>query len=115
MTIPNARTVAKSSMMATTVSHLSHMVVVPVAAWNHNLLLVVVAALFPMTFMMVLRKLGKLPKANISSRRWVKSLSILAALTAVSTFLFWNHLWFVALALVVVMVVSRTKIVTATR
>lgn len=88
------------------------MVVVPVAAWNHNLLLVVVAAIFPMTFMMVLRKLGKSPKANISARRWVKSISILAVLTAVSTVLFWNHLWFVALALVVVMVVSRTKITT---
>lgn len=112
MTLPNARTAAKSSMMSMTVSLFCHMVVVPVAAWNHNLLLIVVAAIFPMTFMMVLRKLGKSPKANISARRWVKSISILAVLTAVSTVLFWNHLWFVALALVVVMVVSRTKIVT---
>lgn len=115
MTIPNTRTAAKSSMMSMAVSLFSHMVVVPVAAWNHNLTLVVVAALFPMIFMMVLRKLGKSPKVSISARRWVKSISILAALTAVSTILFWNHLWFVALALMVVMVLSRTKIVTAKR
>jgi hypothetical protein len=30
------------------------MVVVPVAAWNHNLFPVVVAAMFPMIFIMVL-------------------------------------------------------------
>lgn len=115
MTIPTARTVAKFSMMASAVSFGSHMVVVPVAAWNHNLFLVLVAAVLPMTFMMVLRKQGKLPKANVPARRWVKSIAILAALTTVSTILFWNHLWFVALALVAVMIVSRTKIVTTTR
>lgn len=115
MTIPVARTVAKFSLMSSAVSFGSHMIVVPVAAWNHNLFLVVVAAVLPMTFMMVLRKMGKLPKANIPARRWVKSVAVLAAMTTVFTILLWNHLWFVALVLVAVMVVSRTKIVTTTR
>lgn len=102
-------TAAKSSALASILSLLSHMIVVPVAAWNHNLFLVVVAATFPMFFMMVLRKTGKLPKVSIPARHWVKSVAILAAMTTVATVIFWNHLWLVALVLVALIVIVKTR------
>jgi O-antigen/teichoic acid export membrane protein len=107
-----ARTTAKYSALGAVVSLVSHLIVIPVAAWNHNLFLVVVAAMFPMFFMMTLRKAGKLPKVSIPARHWVKSVALLAAMTAVATIIFWNHLWLVALVLVAVIIIARTRFTT---
>lgn len=107
-----ARRAAKSSALATAVSFACHLIVVPVAAWNHNLPVVVIAALFPMLFMRFLRQTGDLPKVNIPARHLVKSIALLAGMTVVSTVIFWNHLWLVALALVAVNAIVRTRFTT---
>lgn len=104
-----ALTAAKASALGTVISLVCHLIVVPVAAWNHNLPVVAIAALFPMVFMMVLRKTGKLPKVSIPARHWVKSVAILAAMTTVATVIFWNHLWLVALVLVAVVIIVKTR------
>lgn len=107
-----ALTAAKASALATGVSLVCHLIVVPIAAWNHSLLVVVIAALFPMVFMRFLRQKGDLPKVNIPARHMAKSVAVLVAMTAVSTVIFWNHLWLVALVLVAVNVIVRTRFTT---
>lgn len=87
-----------------------HWVVVPVAAWNHNILLVIVAALAPMVLVNVLRKQGKYPAYKNDTRTRVKSITRLVVKTAVAVFLLWNHLWIIAIVAVLVMSISKTKI-----
>lgn len=107
-----ARRAAKASALATVVSLVCHLIAVPVAAWNHNLPVAVIAALFPMLFMRFLREKGDLPKVNIPTRHLIKSIAMLAGMTIVSTVIFWNHLWLIALVLVAVNVIVRTRVTT---
>lgn len=86
-----------------------HWVVVPVAAWNHNLLLVIVAALAPMVLVNVLRKQGKYPAYKSEVKSHAKSILMLVVKTAVTTFLLWNHLWLLAIVAIIVMSISKNK------
>lgn len=87
-----------------------HWIVVPVAAWNHNLLFVIVAALAPMVLVNVLRKQGKYPAYKSEVKTHAKSIMWLVVKTAVTLFLLWNHLWIIAIVAVVVMSISKTEI-----
>lgn len=87
-----------------------HWVVVPVAAWNHSLLFVIVAALAPMVLVNVLRKQGKYPAYKSEAKSRAKSIMLLVAKTAVTVFLLWNHLWIIAIVAVVVMSIYKTEI-----
>ena len=86
-----------------------HWVVVPVAAWNHNILLVIVAALAPMVLVNLFRKQGKYPAYKSEVKSHAQSIMWLVAKTAVTVFLLWNHLWIIAIVAVFVMSISKNK------
>lgn len=105
-----SRKTANTMLLMVAFSLFCNWVMVPVAAWNHNLLLVIVSALAPMVIVNVLRKQGKYPAYKNEGRSHAKSIIRLVAKTAVSAFLFWNHLWLIALVVILVMSISKTKI-----
>ena len=103
------RKTAQTMMFMVVFSVACHWVVVPVAAWNHNLLLVIVAALAPMVVVNVLRKQGKFPAYKSETRSHAKSIMRLVVQTAVTTFLLWNHLWLLAAVAILVMSILKSK------
>lgn len=103
------RKTAQTMMFMVVFSLACHWVVVPVAAWNHNLLLVIVAALAPMVLVNVLRKQGKYPAYKSAVKSHAKSILMLVAKTAVTVFLLWNHLWIIAIVAILVMSISKNK------
>ena len=109
-TAASRKTAAQAMLFMAVFSVVCHWAIVPLAAWNHNLLLVIVAALAPMALIAVLRATGKIPAVKIESASRRKSIITLVVRTAVVTFLIWNHLWLVAVVAVVVMSFLRTKV-----
>lgn len=109
-TAASRKTAAQAMLFMAVFSIACHWVIVPLAAWNHNLLLVIVAALAPMALIAVLRSTRKIPAVKIESASRRKSIVTLVARTAVVTFLLWNHLWLVAVAAIIVMSILRTKV-----
>ena len=91
-------------------SSVCHLVIVPLAAWNHNLFLVIVAAFAPMVIMGILRKVGVLPPINYGPKHWAKSILRLGAYTALGTVLFWNHLWLLAIVVFTAVMFINGKI-----
>lgn len=104
-----SRKTANTMLLMVVFSLACHWVVVPVAAWNHSLLLVIVAALAPMVLVNVLRKQGKYPAYKSDTKTHAKSIMLLVVKTTVTVFLLWNHLWIIAIVAVLVMSISKTK------
>lgn len=106
-----SRKTAQTSLFMIVFSLACHWAIVPVAAWNQSLLFVIIAALAPMALANTLRAAGKLPAVAVGSASLTKSLINLAARTAVVTFLFWNHLWLIAVVALIIMSIYKTQIV----
>lgn len=104
-----ARKTAKTAFIMLVVSLLCHMVLVPIAAWNHSLVLVIVSALIPMVIINVLRKQGKFPAYKSDTKTHAKSILTLVVRTTVTAFLFWNHLWLIAVVAMIVMSFVKAK------
>lgn len=104
-----SRKTAQTMLFMVVFSLLCHWAIVPVAAWHHNLLLVIVAALAPMALVNLLRAQGKYPAYKNETRSHVKSLVWLVVKTAVGAFLFWNHLWIIAIVAIFLMSISKNK------
>lgn len=88
------------------VSLFSYLIVFPVSAWNHNLFGVLAAVLVPMIlaqFMQV--RAGKKPLVGL----FTKKTAILMLVVAVMGFLLWNHLWFLAILLLVAEIVINNR------
>jgi hypothetical protein len=104
-----SRKTAQTMLFMVVFSLLCHWVIVPIAAWNHSLLLVIVSALAPMVLVNLLRRLGKYPAYKNETRSHVKSLVWLVVKTAIGAFFFWNHLWIIAIVAIFVMSISKNK------
>lgn len=95
------------------VSLVSHFIVFPIAIWNHNLLVGIIALLAPMVYIQTLKFLGVVRATKGGKKPNLRSRIIGHAFIIVLGVLLWNHLWWAVLIAVVVFMALNTKIVTA--
>lgn len=67
---------------------LFYYIVFPIAAWNHNMPLAIIAALFPLGMNYLLAIFAGVPMRGTDAQRAMKIVGL-----AVFGFLLWNHLW----------------------
>jgi chromate transport protein ChrA len=108
-TVTVNRDTASAVLLVFLASLVCHVILVPVGAWNHNLALVIVAAIVPMIFTKFFRMADIIPPRSGGSASWVKSIIALTIDTAVITILLWNHLWLLAILAFVVSAFTNKK------
>lgn len=85
----------------------SHFIVFPLAAWNHNLVLLVLSVIIPAVFARVILATTSIKATGTKKSVSTRVVGIMA--TVLTGFLFWNHLWYVVVALVVINMVWNKK------
>jgi hypothetical protein len=91
------------------INNFSYFIVFPIAAWNHNLVLMVVSVLIPF---MLGRAVAVLNGRSFTpAKKSPKGFLI----TALAGFLLWHHLWFFLIIFVIVAIVANTTITTTTK
>lgn len=95
------------------ISLVSHFIVFPIAIWNHNLLVGILALLAPLLYIQTLKFLGVVRSTKGGKKPNMRNRVIAHAFIIVFGILLWNHLWWAVLIAVVVFMALNTKIVTA--
>ena len=93
-------------LLSLPISLLSAFVVFPLAAWNHNLFLVILAILVPLAMAQLMHiRAGR----KLFTGFFTKKTAILYFVYTVMAFLLWNHLWFLAILLVIAELVINSR------
>lgn len=87
------------------VNNLSYFVVFPLAAWNHDFVLMVVSVVIPFV-------LGKVVQSMNGYSRTGKRSPKAFLLTALAGFLLWHHLWFLVIIFVIAAIWANTTVTT---